>query len=170
MPGKINKNIFNAKFNSVASMWIEAYIRIEILNNSKLIKKTKKDLEDGKNTIIYNLSDPINDTTTIEDIIDTKINNDENSSMLDFEIIEDKQQFRDILSILFDTVGVRERRIIMKKFGIGFPRPFLPKEICDTEKLSIARVSQIIYNTIDIMKKNAIKNNIDFKTMSEYLC
>ena len=48
-----------------------------------------------------------------------------------------------------------------KKFGIGLPRPLLPKEIADQEGLSIARISQIFRTVIDQMQKNQVKYNID---------
>ena len=40
----INSNIYNAKFNSVATMWIRAYILIELDNNSRLVKKPKTEI------------------------------------------------------------------------------------------------------------------------------
>ena len=40
----INSNIYNAKFNSIATMWIRAYILIEIDNNSRVVKKPKAEI------------------------------------------------------------------------------------------------------------------------------
>jgi RNA polymerase sigma factor (sigma-70 family) len=160
----VKKNINNAKFNSVASMWIEAYIRIEILNNGRLIKRTKKDLENGQKDVIYKLSDPISPTSTLGDIL--VIEDDEKN---DVDTTDSRKAFRDMLNTLLTGVDVRSRRIVLKKFGIGFPRPLTPKEICDTEKLSITRISQIIYGTLDIMKANAKKYNVDQDTMFDLL-
>ena len=55
----------------------------------------------------------------------------------------------------------RDKNIFLKKFGIGLPRPMLPKEIADQEGLSIARISQIFRTVIDQMQKNQVKYNID---------
>ena len=40
----IKKNVKNATFNSVAFMWIRAFILIEIDNNSRLVKKPKSEI------------------------------------------------------------------------------------------------------------------------------
>jgi RNA polymerase sigma factor (sigma-70 family) len=40
----INSNIYNAKFNSIATMWIRAYILIEIDNCSRVVKKPKTEI------------------------------------------------------------------------------------------------------------------------------
>ena len=37
----VNRNIYNAKFNSIATIWIRAYNLIEIDNYSRLVKKPK---------------------------------------------------------------------------------------------------------------------------------
>ena len=60
-----------------------------------------------------------------------------------------------------DTSAKRDKNIFLKKFGIGLPRPMLPKEIADQEGLSIARISQIFRTVIDQMQKNQVKYNID---------
>ena len=40
----INSNVYNAKFNSIATMWIRAYILIELDNNSRVVKKPKAEI------------------------------------------------------------------------------------------------------------------------------
>ena len=40
----INANVYNAKFNSIATMWIRAYILIEIDNYSRIVKKPKAEI------------------------------------------------------------------------------------------------------------------------------
>ena len=49
----------------------------------------------------------------------------------------------------------------LKKFGIGLPRPMLPKEIADQEGLSKARVSQIFQSVIEQIQVNSVKYDID---------
>ena len=59
--------------------------------------------------------------------------------------------FKYTLDKLFMGIKARDRRVFLKKFGIGLPRPMTPREIAESEDLSIARVSQIsqfIINTI----------------------
>lgn len=161
----VNHNVSGARFNSVAVMWIRAYIMIELDNNSRLIKKSKNDIraekEHGRD-IFINIDDPVGESgnTRIADILyvpDDGISQTENS--------EAQAEFKDGLSKLLDGVKVRNRRILLQKFGIGYPRPMTPKEIAQQEGLSIARVSQIVQSTIDKMKENQKKHNIDSSVM-----
>jgi hypothetical protein len=62
---------------------------------------------------------------------------------------------------LLDGVKPRDRSIFLKKFGIGLPRPMLPKEIADQEGLSIARISQIFQTVIEQIQENQVKYDID---------
>ncbi|MBR5297057.1 MAG: hypothetical protein IKU29_04205, partial [Parabacteroides sp.] len=75
--------------------------------------------------------------------------------------------FKSNLAKLLTGVKTRDRSIFLKKFGIGLPRPMLPKEIAKQEKLSIARVSQIFQNVLEIAQKNQVKYNIDPHTLFE---
>mgnify|MGYP003298237917 FL=1 len=51
--------------------------------------------------------------------------------------------------------------MFLKKFGIGLPRPLLPREISQQEGLSIARISQILQNVTEKMQLNASKFDIN---------
>ena len=63
----INKNVFNAKFNSIATMWIRAYILIEIDNYSRIVKKPKADIYKDKVELLeYNLLKSLGDLLKIE--------------------------------------------------------------------------------------------------------
>jgi DNA-directed RNA polymerase sigma subunit (sigma70/sigma32) len=76
------------------------------------------------------------------------------------EIDEAYVLFKQNLNLLLDGVKSRDRKILLKKFGIGLPRPMLPKEIADQENLSSARVTQIFQTTLEKMMENAKKYNI----------
>lgn len=161
----VNKNILNAKFNSIATMWIRAYILIEINNYSRIVKKPKSDiykdkLETGtfKKEVTLDIDGPsnidssrsINELLLIED--DTKT---------DLEVAEAYMVFKNGLNKLLEGVKPRDRSIFLKKFGIGLPRPMLPKEIADQEGLSKARVSQIFQSVIEQIQVNSVKHDID---------
>lgn len=161
----VNKNIFNAKFNSIATMWIRAYILIEINNYSRLVKKPKTDIfkdksEDGsyKKEVTMDIDNPISfnslrkDSEALE-LLDT--------TKSDLEVSEAYVTFKQGLNKLLDGVKPRDRSIFLKKFGIGLPRPMLPKEIADQEGLSKARVSQIFQSVIEQMQINSVKYNIN---------
>lgn len=161
----VNRNIHNAKFSSVANMWIKAYVMQEIDRNSRIVKKPKYDIqkdreEDGyyRKESIISMDAPISsDTnTSISEIL--RIEDDENT---DLEVMEAYFLFKETLNRLLEGVSSRDRSIILKKFGIGLPRPMEPKEIAEQEGLSIARVSQIFQTTIAQMQANQEKYNID---------
>ena len=161
----VNKNVFNAKFNSIATMWIRAYILIEIDNYSRLVKKPKVDiykdkLEHGafKKEITIDIDSPtsIDSTNTIADVLSI-----EDDTKSDLDVSEAYIIFKQGLNKLLEGIKPRDRSIFLKKFGIGLPRPMLPKEIADQEGLSKARVSQIFQSVIEQMQINSVKYDID---------
>lgn len=161
----VDKHISNAKFSSIASMWIRAYIMIELDNYSRLVKKPKSDIkrdkeETGsyKKEVLIDIDAPVkpDSDTTVGDLLMI-----EDDSKSDLDINEAYYTFKDGLKKLLDGVKTRDRVIFMKKFGIGLPRPMAPREISDQEGLSIARISQVLQETISRMKLNAQKYEID---------
>lgn len=161
----INANIYNAKFNSVATMWIRAYILIELDNCSRLVKKPKaeiyKDREEFgayKKETTLDIDAPVNadSNTSLSDVMKM-----EDDTYMDLDVNESYSVLKSGLALLLDGVKVRDRGIFLKKFGIGLPRPLLPKEIADQEGLSIARISQIFQTVIEQMQRNQVKYNIN---------
>lgn len=161
----INGNIYNAKFNSIAVMWIRAFILIEIDNNSRIVKKPKTEIYKDKDKygaykkeITLDIDAPVSDDsdTAIVDVFTV-----EDDTHSDMEVAEAYETYKGGLMLLLDGVKKRDKNIFLKKFGIGLPRPMLPKEIADQEGLSIARISQIFRTVIDQMQKNQVKYNID---------
>jgi RNA polymerase primary sigma factor len=167
----INKNIFNAKFNSIATMWIRAYILIEIDNYSRLVKKPKSEIyrdkiESGvyKKEITIDIDSPVTEDsdTLIGDVLYIE---DETES--DLDVSDAYMTFKNGLSKLLEGVKPRNRSIFLKKFGIGLPRPMLPKEIAEQEGLSKARVSQIFQTVVEQIQENSVKYNIDSDELFE---
>jgi DNA-directed RNA polymerase sigma subunit (sigma70/sigma32) len=167
----VNKNIFNAKFNSIATMWIKAYILIEIDNYSRLVKKPKSEIyrdkiEYGsyKKEITLDIDSPISSDsdTVVSDVI--CIADDTES---DLDVSDACMVFKSGLSKLLDGVKPRNRSIFLKKFGIGLPRPMLPKEIAEQEGLSKARVSQIFQSVVEQIQENSVKYNINSDELFE---
>ena len=161
----IKRNVKNATFNSVAFMWIRAYILIEIDNNSRIVKKPKSEIYNDKlkygtykKEITLDIDAPVNDDS------DTKfgdILNIEDDTPNETEISEAYDAYKEGLNKLLDGVKPRDRSVLLKKFGIGLPRPMLPKEIAEQENLSIARISQIFQSVVERMQKNQVKYNIN---------
>jgi RNA polymerase sigma factor (sigma-70 family) len=160
----VNKNILNAKFNSIATMWIRAYILIEINNYSRIVKKPKSDiykdkLETGafKKEVTLDIDAPTPDSThSMSEVLSI-----EEDSITELDVAESYMIFKSGLNKLLEGVKPRDRSIFLKKFGIGLPRPMLPKEIADQEGLSKARVSQIFQSVIEQVQANSVKYDID---------
>lgn len=160
----VNKNVSSAKFNSVAAWWIRAYILQEIDTNSRVVKKPKLEIYKDKQK---NNSYSTEITTELSGLESDE--NFEYEEATETEIDEAYINFRKNLNYLLSGVCVRDRGVMLKKFGIGYPRPMLPKEIAEQEGLSIARISQIIQNVIKKMMLNANKYNINAEQMYTYM-
>ena len=91
----------------------------------------------------------------------------EDDTRTDLDTGEAYDTYKNALNKLLDGVKVRDRSIFLKKFGIGLPRPMLPKEIAEQEGLSIARISQIFQTVIEQMQRNQAKYNIDHHVLFE---
>lgn len=167
----VNSNIYNAKFNSIATMWIRAYILIEIDNYSRVVKKPKSEIYRDrekfgayKKEVTLDIDAPVsNDTDTVfGDLLKM-----EDETYSDLEVSEAYDIYKSNLNKLLYGVKPRDRSIFLKKFGIGLPRPMLPKEIADQEGLSIARVSQIFQTVVDIIRQNQVKFDVDSDILFE---
>ena len=166
----VEKNIRNASFNSIAMMWVDAAIRQELTNYSRLIRKPASKIKEekagiGKKEIFLDLSQPISEdgNTTLADTL--YIPTDEKSEMIE----ENEYEFlHDTIKKLFTGVKLRDRRIVLKRFGVGYIRPMQPKEISQTEHISVARVSQIINLTMEKMRSNADEMGIDKQDIYEF--
>lgn len=156
----IKENIKIAKFSSVAAMWINSYIIQEIENTSRIVKKPKTEInKDKEKTGKYIKETIVNiDNNTDEDdqfspfIITDNVDN----AIDELIAIDNYNEFKKILSKILYNIKGRDKRIILKRFGIGVIEPMLPKDIANDERISIARVSQIIQNTLNKMQENAI--------------
>lgn len=167
----IKRNVKNATFNSVAFMWIRAYILIEIDNYSRLVKKPKSEIYNDKikfgsykKELTYDIDAPINNDT---DTSLSEILYEIDDSIDELDVSEAYDIYKSGLNKLLDGVKSRDRTVFLKKFGIGLPRPMSPREIADQENLSIARISQIFQNVIDQIMKNQVKYNINVDSLFE---
>jgi DNA-directed RNA polymerase sigma subunit (sigma70/sigma32) len=144
-------------------MWVTAFIRQELNNNSRLIRKPASEIRkektgESKKEIILDITQPISEdgNTTMADTL--WIPDDTESDME----IEDRYEYlHDLISKLFVGIKLRDRRIVMKRFGIGYIRPLQPKEISEMENVSVARVSQIINLAMEKMRQNAEELGVD---------
>lgn len=153
----VDKTIKNASFNSVAMLWVNAYIRQELTNNSRLIRKPvslikKEKTGESEKEVILDITRPISEDGN-NTFVDTLYIPDDSDT--DMEIEDQYEYLHEIIKKLFVGVKLRDRRIVMKRFGIGYLRSLQPKEIADMEHISVARVSQIINIAMEKMRENA---------------
>lgn len=167
----VKSNIKDASFNSVAMMWVTAYIRNEITNNSRLIKKPvseiKKEKELNTKDVFYDINAPVSGNDGMNVL--GSILYIEDNSQTDIDIIDSYNILHNSLLKMFTGLDTRCRRIVMQRFGIGLVRPMKPDEIANREKISKARVSQILRQTLQVMKSNCEKYNIDKNRLFEII-
>ena len=169
----VKTSVHSAKFNSVATMWIKAYIIEELNANSRPVKKPKTEIDKElkwradsenpyKDKFVY-LDDTLNDdTSTTYNEIMTLTEETPNRD-------ESLQTVKIILNDLLEGVSSRDRRILLQKFGIGYPRELTPKEIAEREDLSPVRVCQVVNSVLETMQKNQELKQIDAATVWEAL-
>ena len=159
----ITKTIKNASFNSIAMMWVSAFIRQEIQNNGRMIRKPATEIKKEKTgespkERIIDINQPISDdgNTTMADTLFMP-----DDTETDLEVDDRYEYLHDTISKLFTGIKLRDRRIVMKRYGIGYIRPLQPKEISEMEHISVARVSQIINIAMNKMRENAEELGLD---------
>lgn len=161
----ISNIIRPATFNSVAMLWVAAYIRQELNIFNDLIKGMDRDAKSCKKSSILNIDTPLTDSnTTLKDVL-----NIDYKEIKSIDIEDTQRVVHDLLLKLLRNVCMRDRRILFQRFGIGYVRPLLPKEIGETERLSPARISQIINRTLEKMRHNARVLNIDISLVYSML-
>lgn len=169
----IDQHIKNAKFSSIAVMWIKASILGDIDEYSRVVKKPKSEiykdkLEGGtyKKEIVIDIDEPVHSDQhlTLGDTLGL-----EEDSPTELEVDDAQKEFQLVMNRLFEGVDQRDRAIMYKKFGISTPRAMSPKEISQSEGVTIARVSQIYNNTLKTMRENAEKYGYDLSSLVD-LC
>lgn len=167
----VDKNITRATFNSVAMMWVNAYIRQELNKHSRMVKKPIKDIQkelrgEAPKEYLLDISSPL-DSGSNNITLDEKLDiYDDRRTDIDEE--DTFIMLHDTLKVLFTGINVRDRRLVLQRFGVGYVRPFQPREIAEREDISVARVSQILSDTLKKMQKNAELYNIDPANVLSY--
>ena len=162
-------NVKTAIFASVAYRWIESYIKQELGHHRSTVRfsKTKEDKENPNSAANYVISlDSVNPYTDdnyndnlLEDITheefiieDEKIVNEERN-----------EYFKDVIDRALSGLSLLDRRIIKKKFGIGFPNELSNNEIAESEGLSLSDVKNSINKSLKYIEEeipDTVKENI----------
>ena len=176
----VQKNIKGASFSSISFFWIRAIIINELNNYSKIIKSPivkKPKIEDSNNeydeqqendsvTIIR--LDSINPYTEdnyndnqLAEISNSEFSIEDNS----MDSYERQSTFKEMISKLLYKLPDLDRRVLIKKYGIGLPFPMSINEISENENLSVNKY--ILNNSIKILQKCV--NDDDRNVMKELL-
>lgn len=170
----VKKNIKTAIFASVAFQWIRAYILLELNKLSKVVRiprsvRNKIDDEGNKinpSLVVINL-DSVNPYTedTYYDNELSKVTNEE--FILEDEYVEniEKQDLlKDVVERALCKLSPTDRRIIKKKFGIGFPYQLSISEISESEGIPINKIKYSINQAL-----KTIGNNLSDRDKKEVL-
>ena len=162
-------NVKTAIFASVAYRWIESYIKQELGHHRSTVRfsKTKEDKENPNTSANYVISlDSVNPYTDdnyndnlLEDITQ------EEFIIEDEKIINEERNeyFKDVIDRALSGLSLLDRRIIKKKFGIGFPNELSNNEIAESEGLSLSDVKNSINKSLKYIEEeipDAVKENI----------
>ena len=163
-----NKNVKKAVFASVAFNWILAFILSELSNSSKIIKfptsALKKEEQESdfytpssssNGSLIISL-DSINPNTDdcyhdnqIAEIANKEFIIEDNSIDRENSQLLLKKVINNALSHLSDF----DRRIVKKKFGIGFPDTLSLSDIAESEGLPVNKVKYILNMSLKELSK-----------------
>ena len=162
-------NVKTAIFASVAYRWIESYIKQELGHHRSTVRfsKTKEDKENPNASANYVISlDSVNPYTDdnyndnlLEDITQ------EEFIIEDERIINEERNeyFKDVIDRALSGLSILDRRIIKKKFGIGFPNELSNNEIAESEGLSLTDVKNSINKSLKYIEEEIpddVKENI----------
>ena len=162
-------NVKTAIFASVAYRWIESYIKQELGHHRTTVRfsKTKEDKENPNAAANYVISlDSVNPYTDdnyndnlLEDITQ------EEFIIEDERIINEERNeyFKDVIDRALSGLSILDRRIIKKKFGIGFPNELSNNEIAESEGLSLTDVKNSINKSLKYIEEEIpddVKENI----------
>ena len=162
-------NVKTAIFASVAYRWIESYIKQELGHHRSTVRfsKTKEDKENPNTAANYVISlDSVNPYTDdnyndnlLEDITQ------EEFIIEDERIINEERNeyFKDVIDRALSGLSLLDRRIIKKKFGIGFPNELSNNEIAESEGLSLTDVKNSINKSLKYIEEEIpddVKENI----------
>ena len=191
-----NKNIKGASFSSISFFWIRAIVLMELNNYAKIIKVPKVtskgkededfDEEDFKND---NYSDNyINDEEyspskiniirldsinpyTEDNYSDSQISKIANEEFIiendSIEEVERQNTFKELISKILYKLPPLDRRVIIKKYGIGLPFPMSINEISENENISFNKIKYILTNSLKVIQRNISEE--DKKTLLELL-
>ena len=165
----VKRNVKTAAFASVAYRWIEASIRQELSKYKTSIRFPKTNIDNIEHSkpenyiISLDSVNPYTEDNYNDNIL--KEISDDAFIVEDEKILKEERSeyFKKILENAMLGLSNKERRIIKKKFGIGFPNELNITEISESESIPISEVKIIISKSLKHISDNIDseeKNNI----------
>ena len=162
-------NVKTAIFASVAYRWIESYIKQELGHHRSTVRfsKTKEDKENPNATANYVISldsvNPYTDDNYNDNLLEDITH--EEFIIEDERIVNEERNeyFKDVIDRALSGLSLLDRRIIKKKFGIGFPNELSNNEIAESEGLSLSDVKNSINKSLKYIEEEIpddVKENI----------
>lgn len=162
------KNVKKAVFASVAFKWILAFILSELSNSSKIVKlptsALKKEEQESEfyipssstnGSLIMSL-DSVNPNTD-DCYHDNQIAEAANKEFIieDNSIDRENSQFllKKIINNALSHLSDFDRRIVKKKFGIGFPDTLSLSDIAESEGLPVNKIKYILNMSLKELSK-----------------
>lgn len=170
----VTKNVKTAVFASVAFKWITAYILMELSKLGKTVKLPQRNQRNTKeepgSLAAYCSSAPqqivsldtINPHTN-DNYCDSQFADTANEEFIIEESAIDEQYnrklFQDVIYKAIARLPDINRRLIKKRFGIGYPCALNIADIAESEGLTPNRVKYIISDCLKDMNKNISGND-----------
>ena len=154
-------NIRKASFASLGFIWARAAITSELngLSNIIRIPRSIRDSDDkitfiNLDSINPHTDDNFNDDELYEIANDGFITSDDN-----VENMERNDMFKGIVNDILNKLPAKQRRIIMKRFGINLPFSLSIADISENEGMSQREVKTIIDKTMAFIADNISEEN-----------
>ena len=149
-------NIRKASFASLGFIWARAAITSELngLSNIIRIPRSIRDSDDKITFINLDSINPHTDDNFNDDELYEIANDDFITSDDNVENMERNDMFKEIVNDILNKLPGKQRRIIMKRFGINLPFSLSIADISENEGISQREVKAIIDKTMAFIADN----------------
>lgn len=154
-------NIRKASFASLGFIWARAAITSELngLSNIIRIPRSIRDSDDKITFINLDSINPHTDDNFNDDELYDIANDDFITSDDNVENMERNDMFKEIVNDILNKLPGKQRRIIMKRFGINLPFSLSIADISENEGISQREVKAIIDKTMAFIADNISEEN-----------
>lgn len=155
------ENIRKASFASLGFIWARAAITSELNGLSNIIRIPRSVKDDGDKVTFINLDslnphtdDNFNDDELFEVANEMYVESDDN-----IENMERTDMFKGIVNQMLNQLCAKDRRIMIKRFGINLPFPLSIADISEHEGIGQREVKTIIERSMTFFAENISEEN-----------